>query len=956
MSTALSYRPGALVRARGREWIVLPETRPGMLRLRPLGGSDEDATLICMALERSPIEPASFALPDPNQLGPQQAGLILRDALRMKLRAGAGPFRSFGNLAVEPRAYQLVPLLMALKQSVIRLLIADDVGIGKTVEAALIARELLDRGEVERLTVICPPHLCDQWRDELATKFFINAEVVRSGTAARLERDLRADQSIFEVHPYTIVSLDYIKSDRRRDEFVRSCPELVIVDEAHTCVQAGGGTRHLRYELLRRLAEDASRHMLFLTATPHSGDDQAFHNLLGLLNQDFQRLIDLPRGRERDALRERLANHFVQRRRGDIAEWQSGSGFPTRESAEVTYHLTGEWGKLFDAVLSYARGLVESTQNKSHLQQRMSWWAALALLRCVSSSPAAASLALRTRLKSSEGQSEQEQASDLEEQAGSTVLDGSGDSLLSMDESVPAGVLPTEAEKASLVRMIKQADALRGPKNDPKLEVVIRQVRQLLSEGFRPVIFCRYIATAQYVAEELSKALKRDTCHVLAVTGELPPEEREARIDSLSSLPEGVVPVLVATDCLSEGINLQAYFSAVVHYDLVWNPTRHEQREGRVDRFGQQAPVVRALMLYGADNPVDGAVLRVILRKAEKIRKELGVSVPMPNDNNQVIEAVMKAVLLQQRSITGGVQQLQFDLADVESDVDAAWQQAKSRLASNTVFSQRRLDPAQVVPEWRKAVEALASEADVEFFVKTVTARLGAPLEPRGTTFRLPLGHLPTSVKERLQAAGVTDMTRIAFHADRAGGATYIHRAHPLVAILADYVAEQALSEQDGQAAVAARSGAIFSKAVSKKTTVYLLRLRTQITMQRRASKNRPGFQRALLAEECIAVATVGSGAPELLSSAAVFELMASEPGRNMERGQQIRLVQGAIDAVPALEEAFSAIAQERAEALEEDHQRVRQASQEIGVTTTVAKNPAVDVIGVYVLMPMAQM
>jgi superfamily II DNA/RNA helicase len=97
--------------------------------------------------------------------------------------------------------------------------------------------------------------------------------------------------------------------------------------------------------------------------------------------------------------------------------------------------------------------------------------------------------------------------------------------------------------------------------------------------------------------------------------------------------------VLIATDCLSEGINLQEHFDAVVHYDLSWNPTRHEQREGRVDRFGQPKPVVRATLIYGANNPVDGAVLDVILRKAQKIREELGVPVPLPDDGHTLTQA-----------------------------------------------------------------------------------------------------------------------------------------------------------------------------------------------------------------------------------------------------------------------------------------------------------------------------
>src|SRR5690606_28743625 len=123
---------------------------------------------------------------------------LLRDAVRLNIRAGAGPFRSFGRIAVEPRPYQLVPLLMALRLNPVRLLIADDVGIGKTIEAGLIARELLDRGEIRRMAVICPARLCDQWQAELKAKFDLGAEVVRPGTIRGLERGLGPDESVFE--------------------------------------------------------------------------------------------------------------------------------------------------------------------------------------------------------------------------------------------------------------------------------------------------------------------------------------------------------------------------------------------------------------------------------------------------------------------------------------------------------------------------------------------------------------------------------------------------------------------------------------------------------------------------------------------------------------------------------------------------------------------------------------
>src|SRR5271157_131247 len=139
----MNFATGSLVKARGREWVVLPESNDAVAVLRPLGGTEDEVTGICLALEK--VEPARFSLPDPSQLGDYRSCRLLRDAVRLGFRSSAGPFRSFGRIAVEPRPYQLVPLLMALKLDPVRLLIADDVGIGKTIEAALVARELLDR-------------------------------------------------------------------------------------------------------------------------------------------------------------------------------------------------------------------------------------------------------------------------------------------------------------------------------------------------------------------------------------------------------------------------------------------------------------------------------------------------------------------------------------------------------------------------------------------------------------------------------------------------------------------------------------------------------------------------------------------------------------------------------------------------------------------------------------------
>jgi hypothetical protein len=379
----MSFATGSLVKARGREWVVLPDSDDSVVVLRPLGGTEDEVTGICLALEK--VEPARFSLPDPSHLGDYRSCRLLRDAVRLGFRSSAGPFRSFGRIAVEPRPYQLVPLLMALKLDPVRLLIADDVGIGKTIEAALVARELLDRGEVDRLAVLCPPHLAEQWQSELREKFHIDAELVLPSTVRRLERDCGLNQSLFEIYPHVIVSTDFIKSDRRRDDFLRTCPEMVIVDEAHTCAfgEEGRSGRHQRHELVEKLSLNKRRHVVLVTATPHSGDEGAFRSLLAMLNPDFANLPNDLTGSDNEQHRRRLAAQFVQRRRSDIRHYLNADTlFPEREHKEQSYQLSKEYKQFFDRVLRYARETVADTSG-GQFRQRVRWWSALALLRAL---------------------------------------------------------------------------------------------------------------------------------------------------------------------------------------------------------------------------------------------------------------------------------------------------------------------------------------------------------------------------------------------------------------------------------------------------------------------------------------------------------------------------------------------------------------------------------------------
>ncbi len=918
------FLPGNLVRARGREWVVQSDSRRDWLRLRPLNGADDESIALIPELELHPVEPATFDWPDPARAGNHAAALLLRDALRLTLRAGAGPFRSFGNIAVEPRGYQLVPLLMALRLSTVRLLIADDVGIGKTIEAGLIARELMDRGEIARLAILCPPHLVEQWQSELETRFNLQAVALTSSSASRIERDLPHGVRLFDHHPVVVVSLDYIKSERHREQFLAAAPECIVVDEAHTCASSGAG-KQLRFELLQRLARDEQRHLILLTATPHSGDETAFYNLLSLLDPRFAALQG--RMTASDPLRQELARHFVQRRRKDIAEWQAetqdGRGFPRRMKTELTYQLSGEWGAFFDAVQDYCREMAEAIEQQDTQQSgaRLIWYATLALLRCVASSPAAAVKALTTRLEGT--------MADDDLLSDERLHDGEADDLMGSDLEPPAQL----QDASRLHDLIAEAQRLSGKKGDPKLAALIRHIGTLLEDGYHPVVFCRYVATAHYVAEHLKAAFPKAT--VDAVTGELTPEERRERVEDME---EAGQRILVATDCLSEGINLQHLFTAVVHYDLAWNPTRHEQREGRVDRFGQQADEVRCTMLYGQDNPVDGFVLNVILRKGETIQKELGVLVPLPEDEARINQALVKAALMRRSNSSMASPQASFDFGESEqllAPLQAQWQDALEKAKANrTVFAQRRIKPDEVLPEWHKQQQALGTQADVQRFLQSACVRLGSPLEMSRKQARFLPQHLPEALRQRLADEGINKPQSIDF--------AELHRSHPLVGLLAQHLLEDALSSERP---LAARCAATLTDDVDVVTTIYLLRLRHQLSYVRR----REPFQ--MMAEETVALAVRGRANPQWLADDSVNRLLECTPSGNLPAEAVQREVCAALDFLAAHPQPLQALAEQRAQALLADHERVRAAARDVGHHSVSPCLP-VDVMGVYVLLP----
>jgi superfamily II DNA or RNA helicase len=530
-----------------------------------------------------------------------------RATARLTLREGATPLRSLGRVSIRPRTYQFVPLLMALRLDPIRMLIADDVGVGKTAEGLLISRELYDRGEIKRLCVLCPPYLCEQWQKELNEKFDLDAVLIRSGTVNQLERRIPAGGgSIFSYYPVQVISIDFVKGDRKRANFLQHCPNFVIVDEAHGAASASttNANQQQRHELLRDLAASPTRHLVLLTATPHSGVPEAFCSLLALLRDDF---ATYEVSQLSEPQRIQLARHFVQRTRNDIEkDWEAEHCFPRRDPSDEHYRLSEQYSDLFQRTYDFCTELVRTGQSLDKRKQRVCYWAALALLRCVMSSPGAAIAALDRRDVCSAGFSLSEQ---------------------------PKGWTTNEDEIEFSANVFESSNEQ--------------------TDDSQP------------------------TPPVESAEQTLPETERRAKIEELAQERRRV---LVATDCLSEGINLQNAFNAAIHYDLPWNPNRLEQREGRVDRFGQTlSKTVKTIRYFSPDNAVDGVVIRVLLNKAREIHQALGTHVPVPEESETVTQAVLNALFFRGRATLEPVPQMELglELPEVQNlhrrwDLDAA--------------------------------------------------------------------------------------------------------------------------------------------------------------------------------------------------------------------------------------------------------------------------------------------
>ncbi|MEJ7612252.1 MAG: helicase-related protein, partial [Candidatus Fervidibacter sacchari] len=607
-----------------------------------------------------------------------------------------------------------------------------------------------------------------------------------------------------------------------------------------------------------------------------------------------------------------------------------------------TYTLSPSYKQLFTEVFQFAQRLVRRGMEERGWRQKLCYWNALAILRCVMSSPEAAERTLMAH--GGRIAEENDEAGYDPTIFDPTEREAAVDTEPShrVGELTQAAELLSESEKRKLREFAKMAAALKHTDADTKLTKLVEVIRSLLSEGFHPIVWCRYIATADYVAEGLRKHLPEDVA-VYSVTGSLPEDERIRRVEELAKQRKRV---LVATDCLSEGINLQEHFTAVVHYDLPWNPNRLEQRDGRVDRFGQPAEKVKSVLLYGRDNPVDGIVLRVLLNKAREIYRATGVSVPIPGDSESVTEAIVRALLLRYASLPTFEQLPLFEseLSEVR-ELHHRWNWVAQReKESRTKFAQRALKPEEVERELKEMDSVLGDPNAVRQFVLDACQRLGVTVNRLSNdVWELHFERLPSAIRDRINLPPEqipSDGTwKITFTSPPPEGASYIGRNHPLVVALATYMLENAIDNAPN--APARRCGAFFTDAVQKLTSIFIMHLRFLLQEE---------GKQPMLAEEGLVIGAEGLSEVRWLATDEALKLLdTAKPTMNMSAEEQTERVQEALNLWQERREEIQRIVEQRAKALQDAHRRVRKLLKESPVT--VEPHPP-ELLAVYVLVP----
>ncbi len=652
--TAVESQPfptqGSVVRVRQRTWLVTHADNPnpgfqsGVVDLACLDDDAAGDTLQVMwshEIDAACVSEQSEALGGARPLDPPRLFGAYLHAMRWNTvtstdhRLLQAPFRA----GIDLKAYQLEPLRKALELPRVNLFIADDVGLGKTIEAGLVVQELVLRQRIDQIIVICPPTVTVQWQDELAQRFGLHFERYNREfvTARRRERG-------FGVNPWTthnrfIVSFALLRGTRSTSghgsqhlELLvqhlgdKAARTLLIVDECHQVAPSGSSAYPIDSRTTRAIRQIAERvgHRLFLSATPHNGHSYSFASLLHLLDpQRFTRGVPIQSAEELSPimvrrLKRHLRDHVSGLPRRELVDHEVRFG---ADSAEVRLGtLLDEYDGLYRACLSHlperqanARSLVIINLHKRLLS---SIWAFHHTLR---QHAAGARVALRDAPKL---QAPPRRADDTE--LSEDALDTAEDNFV-LEASFDAGA----RAQTILSEMLSIAERARAAADARVHKLAAWINREMCPTGTfnqrRLVIFTEYEHTLSWLRRVLPPLLlAQDESAMQPFTGRLDDAHREKLKAAFNSPPESSrLRILLATDAAREGINLQAHCADLFHFDLPWNPSRVEQRNGRIDRVLQPEPVVRCHYFDCVDRPED-RVLVYLIKKLHRIRDELG--------------------------------------------------------------------------------------------------------------------------------------------------------------------------------------------------------------------------------------------------------------------------------------------------------------------------------------------
>ena len=569
----------------------------------------------------------------------------------------AGGFLSSLASGIIPLPHQLHVLNRAMETNNIRYILADEVGLGKSIEAGMIIRELKSRGLVSRILVVCPTGLVTQWASEMQEKFHEKFQVILPSDYDTIRR-LTDNDDVYGQFDQVISPMDSIKpiekhagwseekvekyNEERIYSIINSGWDLIIIDEAHRV--AGSSGEVARYKLGNLLAQ-ASPYLLLLSATPHNGKTEPFLRLIRLLDADA-----FPNAKS--IVREQVAPFLIRTEKREAIDNNGNLLFKNR----IMHLVTISWDdrnnlqrELYEMVSSY----VAKTYNKALRNRKKNMCLIFLLIimqRMVTSSTAAIRQSLERRLnvlleqRTCVGNLREEDLDEL------NIEDG-------VEDALEAISLDMELEIEELKQIISLAKQAQFQNQDAKVEPLLNEIDAILSEDRtqKVIIFTEFVATQTYLQELL---VNRDYT-VTILNGGMSIDERNAAMQEFKTSTS----IFISTDAGGEGLNLQ-FANIIINYDLPWNPMKIEQRCGRVDRIGQQRDVHIYNFIVG--ETVENRVREVLEEKLSVILKEMGVDKYSDVLDSEVAECDFTDVYM--RSI-GHASQVEKNLYPVEAEM-----------------------------------------------------------------------------------------------------------------------------------------------------------------------------------------------------------------------------------------------------------------------------------------------